>query len=339
MWISTNFVLSLQTNPCVIATLDQKRHGLQTGDTITLQDIKGMNELNNTKHKITYISGDSFSIDIDTTSHSKYHHGGILKKIKQPTTVTFTPLAKQLQSPDVVINDLSKLDAPLMSLVALSTLNKDKKSLNSDENQFLKDCVETNSKLTSPVETLDVGYLTKLIKTSKGVLAPLCAAVGGIAAQEVIKGISGKFTPLKQWLFIDAVEVCGKDFNVLETNTYNPRYTQLMQCISVELWVKLMNCRLFMVGCGAIGCEMMKNFALLGVSSGDGSITITDNDLIEKSNLNRQFLFRPWHIQVKFCPKIFDFHFLDLNAISKFLQNCTDLIKIAFLETEINNCT
>ena len=27
-------------------------------------------------------------------------------------------------------------------------------------------------------------------------------------------------------------------------------------------------------------------------------LTITDNDLIEKSNLNRQFLFRPNHIQV-----------------------------------------
>ncbi|RUA11285.1 MAG: hypothetical protein DSY82_03785 [Flavobacteriia bacterium] len=28
-------------------------------------------------------------------------------------------------------------------------------------------------------------------------------------------------------------------------------------------------------------------------------ITITDNDLIEKSNLNRQFLFRSHHIQVQ----------------------------------------
>ncbi|XP_062430413.1 ubiquitin-like modifier-activating enzyme 6 isoform X3 [Rhea pennata] len=53
------------------------------------------------------------------------------------------------------------------------------------------------------------------------------------------------------------------------------------------------------VGCGAIGCEMLKNFALLGVGTGQdkGLVTITDPDLIEKSNLNRQFLFRPHHIQ------------------------------------------
>ena len=34
------------------------------------------------------------------------------------------------------------------------------------------------------------------------------------------------------------------------------------------------------------------------VTSPTPQITITDNDLIEKSNLNRQFLFRPQHIQV-----------------------------------------
>ena len=53
-----------------------------------------------------------------------------------------------------------------------------------------------------------------------------------------------------------------------------------------------------MVGCGAIGCEMLKNFSLLAIGcSSNGSITITDNDLIEKSNLSRQFLFRSHDIQ------------------------------------------
>ena len=42
------------------------------------------------------------------------------------------------------------------------------------------------------------------------------------------------------------------------------------------------------VGAGAIGCEVMKNLALMGV----GSVTVTDPDHIERSNLSRQFLFR-----------------------------------------------
>ena len=57
------------------------------------------------------------------------------------------------------------------------------------------------------------------------------------------------------------------------------------------------NVRLFVVGSGAIGCELMKNYALIGIGSGPGGmILITDMDAIEKSNLNRQFLFRPWDV-------------------------------------------
>lgn len=47
-----------------------------------------------------------------------------------------------------------------------------------------------------------------------------------------------------------------------------------------------------MVGAGALGCELIKAFALMGIGCGDGNVTVTDNDNIEVSNLNRQFLFR-----------------------------------------------
>ena len=49
-----------------------------------------------------------------------------------------------------------------------------------------------------------------------------------------------------------------------------------------------------MVGSGAIGCELLKNYAMLGVGTGkpingllSGQIVLTDPDIIEVSNLNR----------------------------------------------------
>jgi molybdopterin/thiamine biosynthesis adenylyltransferase len=54
------------------------------------------------------------------------------------------------------------------------------------------------------------------------------------------------------------------------------------------------------VGAGAIGCELLKNFAMMGLgASPEGKIVVTDMDLIERSNLNRQFLFRNSDVQVQ----------------------------------------
>mmetsp|Transcript_44149 Transcript_44149/g.32135 ORF Transcript_44149/g.32135 Transcript_44149/m.32135 type:complete len:100 (-) Transcript_44149:856-1155(-) len=60
-----------------------------------------------------------------------------------------------------------------------------------------------------------------------------------------------------------------------------------------------------MVGAGAIGCELLKNYAMIGVGVGkqgakkksSGQIVLTDPDVIEVSNLNRQFLFREKHLR------------------------------------------
>jgi len=51
---------------------------------------------------------------------------------------------------------------------------------------------------------------------------------------------------------------------------------------------KLLNSKILVIGAGALGNEILKNLALLGV----GNIFIIDMDLIENSNLSRSILFR-----------------------------------------------
>ena len=70
-----------------------------------------------------------------------------------------------------------------------------------------------------------------------------------------------------------------------------------MGVFGAELQAKLSGLNLFLVGAGALGCEFVKNLACMGVSTaGGGRVTVTDDDVIEKSNLSRQFLFRDWDI-------------------------------------------
>ena len=151
-----------------------------------------------------------------------------------------------------------------------------------------------------PSIDLDEKLVKSLAFTAKGTLAPLSAFLGGVVGQEALKAISGKFTPIKQWMFLDAIEVLPKgfsdpNFDSSVCNAKQDRLDGLRMCVGEEAIEKIASTKLFMVGSGAIGCELIKNFALLSV--GDkrygGSIVLTDNDLIEKSNLNRQFLFRP----------------------------------------------
>lgn len=98
---------------------------------------------------------------------------------------------------------------------------------------------------------------------------------------------------------------------IAKTMEVGHRSDGLRICIGADLLDKIEYTNLFMVGAGAIGCELLKNYAMLGLGSGKaqnnpedpskkkaaGSIVLTDPDIIEVSNLNRQFLFREKHLR------------------------------------------
>jgi ubiquitin-activating enzyme E1 len=76
------------------------------------------------------------------------------------------------------------------------------------------------------------------------------------------------------------------------------RYDGQVAVFGKSFQSKLADLRYFLVGAGAIGCEMLKNWACMGMGTGPkGSLLVTDNDIIEISNLNRQFLYRAWDVQ------------------------------------------
>ncbi|GAB1603006.1 ubiquitin-like modifier-activating enzyme 6 [Argonauta hians] len=294
-------------NPGVVSCLENTRHNLQTDEKITFKEVKGMTALNGEVCTVKVMNPFTFSIcDTSGAEYEEYEQGGICVQLKLPEKGHHGSLDTQLTKPDLLTPDLSKINAPasihcgFLALHSFSQLNGRLPNARCPEDAqlLLTKAKEISSSMPDQVE-LDENLLKSLSFTCRGSLPPLCAVLGGFMAQEVLKALTGKFTPLSQWFYVDVTDVFAEnqacDSSFLPKND---RYDSLRLCIGEETLQILQKIRLFMVGCGAIGCEMLKNFALLGLGTEDnGLITITDNDLIEKSNLNRQFLFRPHHIR------------------------------------------
>lgn len=106
---------------------------------------------------------------------------------------------------------------------------------------------------------------------------------------------TGKYSPLRQWLHVDIFEALPE--GTVDRTPMNSRYDDQVKMFGREVQAKLEKVKTFMVGAGALGCDLIKAFALMGVGcSSEGKVHVTDNDNIEVSNLNRQFLFRKNHV-------------------------------------------
>jgi len=165
--------------------------------------------------------------------------------------------------------------------------------------QVLEIVKELNNKFQRKIEKIDENLIKQLAYGATGELSFMTAVIGGIAAQETLKAISGKFTPIKQWLYFDASEVLpSSDLPVEEFQPIGSRYDGQIVILGRSLQEQIKQSNWFLVGSGAIGCEVLKIWALMGLGCGSkGMVHITDMDIIEKSNLNRQFLFRAKDIE------------------------------------------
>jgi ubiquitin-activating enzyme E1 len=291
----------------VVTCLDDTRHGLEDGDYVTFSEILGMTELNGCiPKKIRVLGPYTFSIG-DTGNYSEYIRGGIVTQVKMPKVLNFKPLKESIKEPEFIITDFAKFERPSQIHLAYITLHKFieqngevPKPWNKEDASAFVSLAKTVS-ATDGHDGLNVGLLEVFAKISLGDVPPLSATIGGIVAQEVMKACSGKFSPIYQWLYFDALECLPTDLSKVseeDCKVVGSRYDGQVAVFGNIFQKRLGALKYFIVGAGAIGCELLKNFAMMGIGAAEGGqITITDMDLIEKSNLNRQFLFRPSDVQ------------------------------------------
>ena len=91
---------------------------------------------------------------------------------------------------------------------------------NADSEVFVTMAIE---KFGDQVTDDNKGYLAQFAKICAGNVSPMCAALGGIVAQEVMKATSGKFSPIKQWLYFDALECLPEDKSSLTEDACKPQ--------------------------------------------------------------------------------------------------------------------
>lgn len=307
----------LPTNPAAVKVLeDQGRHGLETGDKVTFSKVKGLGglmsgaEAGSKQYEVKVTGPFTFElVGCDFSACAEPATQGYITQVKQAVTMSFrryeecTSAAKP-EDGELMMSDFAKFDRPGVLHTCFRALEEYSEkaggmALPNPGDAAAADAVLAGAKTMDKEAFGDNAANARIAKQlasgSRAVLSPICATLGGIVGQEVLKACSGKFTPIKGFFYIDADECLPED--LLPADEVAPsgtsRYDSQIAVFGRAIQSKILDLNYFLVGAGAIGCEMLKNWALMGVGCGDsGKVHVTDMDRIEKSNLSRQFLFR-----------------------------------------------
>lgn len=204
-------------------------------------------------------------------------------------------LRESLQSPEFFVTDFAKFDRPATLHAGFQALSEFRAQHNRFPRVRNADDATAFFAITKKLGSdLDEKVLTELAFQASGDLAPMNSVIGAFVAQEALKAVSAKFHPMVQHMYFDSLESLPAVLpSEKDCQPLGSRYDRQIAVFGKVFQEKISDHRQFLVGSGAIGCEMLKNWSMMGLATGSkGIIHVTDLDTIEKSNLNRQFLFR-----------------------------------------------
>ena len=289
-----------------------KYFGLSKKDYVIFREINGINELNDGKpREIIKSTPLSFFIS-DKLKYENYISGGICEEVKQTITKKYDSIKDKLFIPyneeKPLPFDLSKIGRNELIHCGIIALHKfyenhnnslpelnDSKSAN-EILEIAKEIYENakaeKQKWVDNIKKWEDKIILNIANWAKSEISPICSFLGGIAAQEIIK-YTGKYTPINQWFWFEDSETVENLPIDIDRSLKNSRYDDQIAIFGNNIQEKLSNLNIFMIGAGALGCEYLKIFSLMGISTNENKkVIVTDNDNIEISNLNRQFLFR-----------------------------------------------
>ena len=294
------------------STYDKK--GISPDSYVLIKDVKGMTELNGKIIKLKFCKEiDCFYIG-DTSNYSEYEKDGIIQEIKMPYKKSFSSFEKSIFEPkcenfEIDLDKKNKNNKQMLhsSFIVIQNYFDKYKTLpkrnNGQTSEFLaNETKDYFNKMRKEKNNLFYSKITKefnfnkfksLFKYLDIQLPSICSFLGGFIAQEIIK-FTGLYIPLNQWLWIDFYDSIKYFEGInINRNPLNSKYDDQIEVFGQEIHEKLKNSNFFLIGSGAVGCEYLKILSLMGAGTGTNSkIVVTDNDNIEISNLNRQFLFR-----------------------------------------------
>eukprot|EP00890_Picochlorum_soloecismus_P002580 jgi/Picsp_1/3322/NSC_06161-R1_ubiquitin-activating enzyme e1 len=292
----------------LVSTVEDDRLEFECGELVSFSEVYGMSDINTLGPvKVLKVRAHSLEVDVDSSNFGEYIKGGMITQVKQPKTLHFESLSKRIEDPgEFLLSDFSKLERPALLHVGFQAVEEfcsvhkrmPKPGDETDANIVIDFAHKINEKYPDNVRAnIDKKVIFHLSSSWSAELNPMAAAIGGVVGQEVVKAASGKFHPIFQWFYFDSIESLPEDLIPAdELAPIGSRYDDQISVFGKSMQQKLQDSNVFLVGAGALGCEFLKNMALMGIGCGTGKVTVTDDDVIEKSNLSRQFLFRDWDI-------------------------------------------
>ncbi|CAM9571252.1 unnamed protein product, partial [Ectocarpus sp. 4 AP-2014] len=289
----------------VVEAVDGERHDFQTGDTIRFEDLRdaegALLDTPEEEFTVKNINPRKFSIEAGGWAAGETQRrarGGRAVQVKKPSKVSSLPLRKALRPGRVaeltLPTDFGKLDPSRQMTVhacflCLDDFRRDHggryptPGSAKDAKAFLalvkaspffssssSSCSSSGSTGGDGLE-VDEAVVMAFSRTCAGGLSPVAGFYGGVVAQEVLKGCSSLFMPTRQFLYYDCMEALPSPLPSLKAcAARGDRYDGQRAVLGDALQRRLFSRSIFVVGAGAIGCELLKSLALMGVGCGSG---------------------------------------------------------------------